>query len=71
MSNENKAFQKNLQDINELKPNITKLITVITGVTIANLKEVTRNVLKRATSYVNANDGLFEILGCVLKKLCI
>lgn len=71
MSNENKAFQKNPQDINELKTNITKLKTVITGVTIANLKEVARNVLKRATSCVNANGGLFEILGCVLKKLWI
>lgn len=66
MSNENKTFQKNPQDINDLKTSITKLITVITGVTIANLKEVARNVLKRATSCVNANNGgLFEILGCV------
>lgn len=66
MSNENKTFQKNPQDINDLKTSITKLIT---GVTIANLKEVARNVLKRATSCVNANNGgLFEILGCVLKK---
>lgn len=54
----NKPFQNSPQDIHLLKTKITNLITEVTR---AAVKKVARNLLKRANSCVNTNDGgLFE-----------
>lgn len=54
-----KWFQNNPKNIQQLKTNLTLLIT---GVTRASLNKVPRNVLKRANSHVNADGGLCERL---------
>lgn len=54
-----KALQNNPHSIEQLKKNITNLLTEEKRVT---LKKAGRNVLKRANSCVNANGGPFEDL---------